>query len=87
MNTARVFGVLTSLLALGGLIYILAADSQTPVSQWPFEAFQGLIFTLAWGFGVPETLSYLVAIVLILVVLVACYLIGHKLARSVLGRR
>lgn len=81
MNTARVFGVLTSLLALVGLIYLLASDSQAPVIQWPYEALQGLVFTLAWAFGVPEGLSYAVAAIVVLVVLVVCYLFGHKLGR------
>lgn len=83
MNKARVIGSLTSLLALLGLIYLLASDSQAPVIQWPYEAYQGLVFTLGWGFGVPESISYLVAAVLVMAVLIVCYLIGHKLARCV----
>ena len=83
MNKARVMGGLTSLLALIGLIYLLASDSQAPVSQWPYEAYQGLVFTLGWGFGVPESISYLVAAVLVMAVLIVCYLIGHKLALCV----
>ena len=85
MNKARAVGILTSLLALVGLIYVLASDSQTPVIQWPYEAFQGLVFTLGWGFGVPANMSYLVSAVLVIVVLVVFYLIGHTLARCVLN--
>ena len=83
MNKARVIGVLTSLLTSIGLIHLLAAASQAPVVQWPYEAYQGLVFTLGWGFGVPESISYLVAAVLVISVLVVCYLLGHKLAQCV----
>lgn len=81
MNKVRGFAVLTSLLALVGLIYLLASDSQAPVVQWPYEAFQGLVFTLAWVLGLPESISYLVAAFVVIIVLVVCFLIGHKLAR------
>lgn len=84
MNTARLFAILTALLALTGLIYILAADSQAPITHWPYEAYQGLVFTLGWGFGVPENLAYVVAALVVISVLVACYVFAYKLARCVL---
>jgi len=81
MNKVRGFAVLTSLLALVGLIYLLASGSQAPVIQWPYEAFQGLVFTLAWVLGLPASISYLVAAFVVMIVLVVCFLIGHKFAR------
>ena len=85
MDGTRAFGMFTSLLTLVGLIYLLALDSQEPVILWPYEAFQGLVFTLGWGFGVPEKISYLVAGILVVVLLTACYLLGHKFARCILS--
>lgn len=81
MNKSIVFGALSALLGLAALIVILAADSQAPVSQWPYEAFQGLTFLFVWALGVPEQLGNMVSALFVTVVLVACFWLGRKLAR------
>jgi len=83
MNIATIFGVLTSLLGLSGLIFVLVGDSHFPVSQWPHEAFQSLVFSFVWSLGVRDSVGYLASAIVVIVVLVVCFAIGYKLSRCV----
>ena len=84
MDKARVFGLLASFFTLIGLIALLSAGSHFPVHQWPYEAFQGLVFALAWGFGLSVGLSYLVSTVFVLLLLIIAFITGTKASRCVL---
>ncbi|KAB2824734.1 hypothetical protein [Aliivibrio finisterrensis] len=84
MDKARVFGVLASFFTLIGLIALLSSGSHFPVYQWPYEAFQGLVFALAWGFGFSVEFSYLVSTVLVLLLLIIAFITGAKASRCVL---
>ncbi|RYU68692.1 hypothetical protein ERW51_06935 [Aliivibrio finisterrensis] len=83
MDKARFFGLLASFFTLIGLIALLSAGSHFPVHQWPYEAFQGLVFALAWGFGFSVGISYLVSTVFVLLLLVFAFVMGVKLSRCV----
>lgn len=88
MNKAKVFAVLVSLLGLVGLIRLLTAHADYPISQLPYEAWQGLAFSLAWGFGVPESIVYWVSALFVATLLVVFFLLGSKFWRCVFsGRR
>jgi uncharacterized membrane protein len=84
MDKARVFGFLASFFTLIGLIALLSAGSHFPVYQWPYEAFQGLVFALAWGFGFSVGISYLVSTVFVLLLLIIAFITGTKASRCVL---
>ncbi len=56
------FGIVASLLGLSALIFTLMDGSHFPVIQWPYEAYQGLVFSFVWGFGVSATVGYLLSI-------------------------
>ncbi|WP_394125725.1 hypothetical protein [Vibrio hepatarius] len=81
MNKHNIFGSFTSLLGLFGLVMLLVSDSHFPILQWPYEAFQGLVFSFVWGFGVSTLVGHLYAVLVIVTVMVVCFAIGHKLSR------
>ncbi|MEP3563136.1 MAG: hypothetical protein ABJM19_15840 [Marinobacter sp.] len=81
MKRSILFGIFSSFIGLICLVLLFAAGSNLPVSQWPFEAFQGLVFTLVWGMGVPESLGYLVSGITVLMVLAVFFAAGKRLSR------
>lgn len=81
MNKQTILGLLTVALALLGLTFLLTSDSHFPLSQWPYEAFQGLVFSLVWGFGVSTAVGYTYSVLIVLSICVVSFAIGHKLAR------
>lgn len=87
MKKETLSGLVASLIGLFGLIYLLAGDSHFSVVQWPYQALQGLVFSLVWGFGVAESVGYAYAILLTVAVCIICFAIGHKLARLVVNSR
>ncbi|OCH38332.1 hypothetical protein [Aliivibrio fischeri] len=85
MKRATLFGLLASLLGLVGVIWLLAGGSHFPVYQWPYEALQGLVFSVVWGFGLSVLMGYVVSLLIVFVVLIACFSIGSKLSDILLG--
>ncbi|MUK25852.1 hypothetical protein [Aliivibrio fischeri] len=85
MKRATLFGLLASLLGLVGVIWLLAGGSHFPVYEWPYEAFQGVVFSVVWGFGLSVVMGYVVSLLIISVVLIACFSIGSKLSDILLG--
>lgn len=83
MSKTTIFGLIVSFFTLIGLIAILSVGSHFPVYQWPYQAFQGLVFSLAWGLGLSTGISYLVSAVLVLVLLAIAFVVGVKLSRCV----
>lgn len=81
MNRANLVGLLFTFASLAGAIFLLAADSHFTVIQWPYEAFQGLVFSIVWGFGVSATIGYVYAILITLTIAIVSYAIGHKVGR------
>lgn len=86
MKKETLSGLVLSLLGLLGLIYLLAGDSHFPLIEWPYQALQGLVFSLVWGFGVSPAIGYSYAILLVVALCVICFALGHKLARSLAAR-
>jgi len=81
MNKATIAGVLTAILALGGLIYVFADGAHFPLYQWPYEALQGLAFFLAFALGVPKKLAHILAVFIALAVLAIGFWVGRTLWR------
>ena len=77
----NLIGFLSSLFALVGLIFVMMDGSHFPLLQWPYEAFQGLVFSFVWGFGVSITIGYFFSIMVAVTVLVVSFALGHKLSR------
>ncbi|EGR1045565.1 MULTISPECIES: hypothetical protein [Vibrio] len=86
MNRSTMFGIMASLLGLAALIFTVMDGSHFPVIQWPYEAYQGLVFSFVWGFGVSATVGYLLSILVFIGVAVVCFAVGHKISRSMFGR-
>ncbi|MVB16769.1 hypothetical protein D6V29_18725, partial [Vibrio cholerae] len=80
MNRSSMFGIVASLLGLAALIFTVIAGSHFPVIQWPYEAYQGLVFSFVWGFGVSATVGYLLSILVFIGVAVVCFAVGHKIS-------
>lgn len=87
MSKVTIIGLIASFLALISMITLLSIDSHFPFYQWPYEAFQGLVFSLAWGFGFSVGLSYLVSAVFILVFLAIVFAIGSTISRCFFERK
>jgi len=81
MNKNVLCGILAALLGLTGLIFLLASDSHFAISQWPYEAFQGLVFSFVWGFGVSTIVAQVYSGLVVITVAVVAFAIGHKLSR------
>ncbi|EPA9953687.1 hypothetical protein [Vibrio cholerae] len=62
MNRSSIFGIVASILGLAALIFTVMDGSHFPVIEWPYEAYQGLVFSFVWGFGVSATVGYLLSI-------------------------
>lgn len=85
MNKAIITGFFTSLLGLIGLIAALSIGSHFPMYRWPYDAFQGIVFSLAFGLGFSETVSYAVTSAFIFLIAIIFFIIGAKLSRFLFG--
>ena len=79
MKKAKISGVLTALLGLGFLIFLLVKGANFPASQWPYEAFQGLLFSFSWVFGFSENTSYLITAIFVISMAALCFFLGYKI--------
>ncbi|MDV2378850.1 hypothetical protein Q5N41_10680 [Vibrio cholerae] len=85
MNRSSMFGIVTSQLGLVAITFTVMDGSHFPVIQWSYEAYQGLVFSFVWGFGVSATVGYLLSILVFIGVTVVCFAVGHKISRSMFG--
>ncbi|HAS8570394.1 TPA: hypothetical protein I7778_22195, partial [Vibrio vulnificus] len=86
MNRHNIIGFLSSVLSLSTLVFVIMDGSHFPLLVWPYEAFQGLVFSFVWGFGVSATVGYLFSIIVTATVAVVSFALGHKLSRSVVKK-
>ncbi|EGQ9279728.1 TPA: hypothetical protein I7759_22070 [Vibrio vulnificus] len=86
MNRHNIIGLLSSVLSLSTLVFVIMDGSHFPLLVWPYEAFQGLVFSFVWGFGVSTTVGYLFSIIVTVTVAVVSFALGHKLSRSVVKK-
>ncbi|NIY85188.1 hypothetical protein [Vibrio hepatarius] len=77
----NLIGFLLSFFVLITLIFVMMDGTHFPLLQWPYEAFQGLVFSFVWGFGVSTTIGYFFSILVVATVLVVSFALGHKLSR------
>jgi uncharacterized membrane protein len=80
---ATVCGVVSALLVLGSVSYVLVADANFALYQWPYQAYQSLVFSIVWGFGVSTHVGYAYSALVLLSIAVTAFAIGHKLYRVV----
>ncbi len=86
MNRHNIIGFLSSVLSVSTLVFVIMDGSHFPLLVWPYEAFQGLVFSFVWGFGVSATVGYLFSIIVTVTVAVVSFALGHKLSRSVVKK-
>ncbi len=86
MNRHNIIGFLSSVLSLSTLVFVIMDGSHFPLLVWPYEAFQGLVFSFVWGFGVSATVGYLFSTIVTVTVAVVSFALGHKLSRSVVKK-
>ncbi len=86
MNRHNIIGFLSLVLSLSTLVFVIMDGSHFPLLAWPYEAFQGLVFSFVWGFGVSATVGYLFSIIVTVTVAVVSFALGHKLSRSVVKK-
>ncbi len=60
MNRPNIIGFLSSVLSLSTLVFVIMDGSHFSLLVWPYEAFQGLVFSFVWGFGVSTTVGYFI---------------------------
>ena len=81
MNTDKIVGILTAVLALVGLMTMLNSGTSTSIAAWPFETFQGIAFSIVWLTSMPVWLAYLLAVGVIALVAYIGYKVGQLLWR------
>ncbi len=86
MNRHNIIGFLSSVLSLSTLVFVIMDGSHFPLLVWPYEAFQGLVFSFVWGFGVSATVGYLFSIIVTVTVAVVSFALGHKLSLFVVKK-
>lgn len=72
----KLVGIIFSVIGLGILSAFFNAGANTPVTQWPIEAYYGLVFTLGWLSPFPDILVYILATLIVILVAVALYKLG-----------
>ena len=82
MRKDVVIGLFCMVFSLLGVIFVLAGDSQTPVSHWPLEAFEGLVFSLAWGLGLSDLNAIVLSLMLINLFAFIAFVVGRQLSRK-----
>lgn len=78
MKTRVCIGLLFATSLISALIFLLAGDSHFPVTQWPKEAYLGLVFSVVWGGGVMASVAYVFSAMFFITVAVVGYAIGYK---------
>ncbi len=81
MNRHNIIGFLSSVLSLSTLVFVIMDGANFPLLVWPYEAFQGLVFSFVWGFGVSTTVGYFFSIIVAVTVAVVSFAVGHKISR------
>ncbi|MEF1227381.1 hypothetical protein QTO05_11520 [Vibrio fortis] len=79
MKTRVCVGLLVAISLVSALIFLLAGDSHFPVTQWPKEAYLGLVFSVVWGGGVMASVAYVFSAMVFVTVAVVGYAIGYKI--------
>lgn len=46
MNMRVLIGLITTFIGLFAMVYLIAGGEQFPISQWPKEAYLGLVFSV-----------------------------------------
>lgn len=80
---ATACGVVSALLALAGVSYVLISDANFVLYEWPYQAYQSLVFSIVWGFGVSTHIGYAYSALVLVSIAVIAFAIGHKLYRLV----
>ncbi|MBF7053098.1 hypothetical protein IOC61_07150 [Halomonas sp. KAO] len=81
MNQRTAIGLLTAVTGVALLVVVLNHGTHLPAYRWPWEAFQGLVFSFAWGLGVSPVLAYLLAALTFATVFIICFIPGYQVAR------
>ena len=79
MNMRVLFGLITAFIGLFAMVYLIAGGTQFRISQWPQEAYLGLVFSVVWGTGVAASVAYFFSALVFVTVAVVCYAIGYKI--------
>ncbi|PMH23680.1 hypothetical protein BCU71_10905 [Vibrio lentus] len=79
MNMRVLIGLIATFIGLFAMVYVIAGGTQFPISQWPQEAYLGLVFSVVWGTGVAASVAYVFSALVFVTVAVVCYAIGYKI--------
>ena len=76
MNNRKIAGIVTAVLGLCAIIAFFNAGMDTPILNWPLEAYLGVAFTIGWLTNIHSTLAYLLAALLFILIAVGLYKLG-----------
>lgn len=79
MNMRVLIGLIATFIGLFAMVYLIAGGTQFPLSQWPQEAYLGLVFSVVWGTGVAASVAYVFSALVFVTVAVVCYAVGYKI--------
>ncbi|MGF1777299.1 hypothetical protein [Vibrio nomapromontoriensis] len=77
----NIVGGLFALIALFLSVFVIVEGSQFPIYQWIPEAFNGLVFSFVWGFGVSKWVGSAYAVMSFVTIAVVSFACGHKVSR------
>lgn len=81
MNNQRIAGAITAIIVVGFLITLLNRGMNTPIINWPLEAYLGVAFSIGWLTGVPAILAYLFAALVFMLIALIFYKLGSWVYR------
>ncbi|WP_407332838.1 hypothetical protein [Enterovibrio sp. 27052020O] len=83
MQRSTLIGLKVGLLALLLFIAMLGLSTNSPATEWLKEAFFGISFAFAFGLGAPESLAYVLAIIVFLAIFCVGYFVGKKASAKI----
>lgn len=79
MYKQKLAGSLCALVGLFVLLAVFNSGNQTPLAQWPVEGFQNLAFSIGWLSPFPDSVVYIITVLIMLLVAALFYLFGSWL--------
>ena len=86
MTHRKIAGIVTAVLGLCAIIAFVNDGMDTPLLNWPLEAYLGVAFTIGWLTNMPTFLAYSIAALIFILIAAVFYKLGSWIYRLVAGR-
>ncbi|SUD92311.1 hypothetical protein [Psychrobacter phenylpyruvicus] len=82
MNKKTLVGSLCAIVAVFLLLAVFNSGNQTSLAKWPVEGFQNLAFSIGWLSPFPDSVVYVITVLIILLVAALFYRFGTWLVAA-----